>query len=83
MARRQTFLPFSPPDLSDSERNEVLSTLNDDWITTGPRTKRFEEELASFVVARAAIAVNSYTAATMAAPAAHGIGPGTRSLQRP
>jgi dTDP-4-amino-4,6-dideoxygalactose transaminase len=73
---RSTFLPFSPPDLEAAEVDEVLDTLRSDWITTGPKTKRFEDQFAAYVGAPAAAAVNSCTAATMVALAAFGIGPG-------
>lgn len=60
---RSEFLPFFKPLLSDAEINEVVETLRSGWLTTGPRTKRFEEEFADFVGAKYAIAVNSATAA--------------------
>ena len=41
---RQTFLPFSPPLIGDEEIAEVLDTLRSDWITTGPKMKRFEQD---------------------------------------
>ena len=39
-------IPFSPPDISDEEIKEVVDTLKSGWITTGPKTKLFENELA-------------------------------------
>ena len=36
-------IPFSPPDISESEINEVIETLRSGWITTGPRTKELEK----------------------------------------
>jgi dTDP-4-amino-4,6-dideoxygalactose transaminase len=73
---RASFLSFSPPDLGADELDEVIDTLRSDWITTGPKTKRFEDEFAAYVGAPAGAAVNSCTAATMVALAALGIGPG-------
>jgi dTDP-4-amino-4,6-dideoxygalactose transaminase len=73
---RSTFLPFSPPDIGDAERAQVMEALNSGWITTGPKVKRFEEEFAAFVGAPAAAAVNSCTAATIVSLAACGIGAG-------
>ena len=42
-------IKFSPPDISDLEINEVVATLKSGWITTGPRTKKLEKELAGFI----------------------------------
>ena len=41
-------IPFSPPDISDLEINEVVEALKSGWITTGPRTKELERRLADF-----------------------------------
>ena len=41
-------IAFSPPDITEQEINEVTDTLRSGWITTGPKTKRFEEEIAGF-----------------------------------
>ena len=41
-------IPFSPPDITEEEINEVVDTLRSGWITTGPKTKKFEEEIAGF-----------------------------------
>ena len=73
---RSEFLPFSPPTLSDEDLAEVLDTLRSDWITTGPKTKLFEEHFAEYVHSPAAIAVSSCTDALQVALAALGIGPG-------
>ena len=73
---RNTFLPFSPPLIGDEEIAEVLDTLRSDWITTGPKVKRFEQEFAEFIGAPAALAVSSATDAMQVALAALGIGPG-------
>jgi dTDP-4-amino-4,6-dideoxygalactose transaminase len=73
---RKTFLPFSPPLIGEEEIAEVVDTLRSDWITTGPKVRRFEEEFAAAVDAPAALAVNSCTAALHVALAALGIGPG-------
>ncbi|MCS7069152.1 MAG: DegT/DnrJ/EryC1/StrS aminotransferase family protein [Meiothermus sp.] len=73
---RSTFLPFSPPLIGDEEIAEVVDTLRSDWITTGPKTKRFEAEFGQYVEAPAALAVNSCTAALHTALVALGIGPG-------
>ncbi len=81
--KRDTFLPFSPPNISEDEIEEVVKVLRSPWITTGPKTKQFESEFASFVGAEAALAVNSCTAALHIALAAHGIGPGDEVITTP
>jgi dTDP-4-amino-4,6-dideoxygalactose transaminase len=62
-ARRRDFLPFNPPLVEEEEIREVVDTLRSPWITTGPKTRRFEEEFATFVRAPGALALNSCTAA--------------------
>ena len=42
-------VPFSPPDISELEINEVAEALRSGWITTGPRTKRLEKEIAEWI----------------------------------
>ena len=42
-------IPFSPPDMSELEVEEVADCLRSGWITTGPRTKRLEKELAAYI----------------------------------
>lgn len=73
---RNSFLPFSPPLIGEEEIAEVIDTLRSDWITTGPKVKRFEEEFAAFVNGPEALAVSSCTAALHLALLALGIGPG-------
>lgn len=71
------FLPFALPDIGDDEINEVLDSLRSGWLTTGPKTRRFEEDFAGFVGDGVeAIAVNSATAGLHLALEAAGIGPG-------
>ena len=38
-------IPFSPPDITEDEINEVIDTLKSGWITTGPKTKELERRL--------------------------------------
>jgi dTDP-4-amino-4,6-dideoxygalactose transaminase len=73
---RTTFLSFSPPNLGPEEIAEVVDTLKTDWITTGPKARRFEQEFATFVGAEAALAVFSATDALQVGLAALGVGPG-------
>ncbi|MGW5891930.1 DegT/DnrJ/EryC1/StrS family aminotransferase [Priestia megaterium] len=56
-------VPFSPPDISEAEINEVIDTLKSGWITTGPKTKLLERKIAEFTNASRAVCVNSATAA--------------------
>jgi len=80
---RKTFLPFSPSLIGEEEIAEVVDTLRSDWITTGPKVKRFEQEFATAVDAPAALAVNSCTAALHVALASLGIGPGDAVITTP
>jgi len=73
---RNSYLAFSAPFIGDSEINEVLDTLRSDWITTGPKVKKFEKEFAEYVKSPAALAVSSATDAMQVAFAAYGIGQG-------
>jgi dTDP-4-amino-4,6-dideoxygalactose transaminase len=73
---RETPLPFSPPNVGEEEIAEVVATLRSDWITTGPRTRSFEERFAGAVDAPGALALSSCTAALHVALAALGVGPG-------
>jgi len=56
-------IPFSPPDITDEEINEVIDTLKSGWITTGPKTKLFEKQIAEFCNTSRAVCLNSATAA--------------------
>lgn len=69
-------VPYFRPIISDDEIEEVVKCLRSGWLTTGPRTKEFETQFASYVRARHAIAVNSCTAALHLAVEALGLGPG-------
>jgi len=82
-ARRATFLPFSPPTISEEEIAAVADTLRSDWITTGPKTKRFESEFAHYLGAESALALNSCTAGLHLALVALDIGPGDEVITTP
>jgi dTDP-4-amino-4,6-dideoxygalactose transaminase len=73
---RAEFLPFASPDISEAEIAEVTDTLRGGWLTTGPKTRRFEEEFAAYVGMKHAVAVNSCTAALHLALEAVGVGQG-------
>ena len=80
---RNAFLAFSPPLLGQEEIDEVIDTLRSDWITTGPKVKRFEQDFAAYTGAPAALAVSSATDAMQVALAALGIGPGDEVITTP
>ena len=67
---------FSPPDISETEINEVAEALRSGWITTGPRVKEFEKNIASYVGVNKACCLNSQTACAEMALRILGIGPG-------
>ncbi len=81
--RRTEFLPFSPPLIGEEEIAEVVDTLRSSWITTGPKTKRFETDFAAAVRAPGALALNSCTAALHTALVTLGIGPGDEVITTP
>ena len=56
-------IPFSPPDISEKEIEQVIDTLRSGWITTGPKTKQFEKEIANLCKTEKAVCLNSATAA--------------------
>ena len=55
-------IPFSPPDMSEAEINEVAEALRSGWITTGPKTKEFERLIAMCCQTDQAVCLNSATA---------------------
>lgn len=62
MATIEKLIPFSPPDISEEEINEVAEALRSGWITTGPRTKRLEKLIANYVGTEMCVCLNSQTA---------------------
>lgn len=72
----QRTITFSPPDISQAEIDEVVDTLKSGWITTGPKTKKLEQELATFIGVDQVACVNSATAALECILRLLGIGPG-------
>ena len=69
-------IPFSPPDISEEEIDEVVDTLKSGWITTGPKTKLFESEIAKLCGTKKAVCLNSATAALELILRVLGIGEG-------
>lgn len=69
-------IPFSPPNITDQEINEVVDALKSGWITTGPKTKQFEKDIADYCNTKKAVALNSATAGMELTLRLLGVGPG-------
>lgn len=69
-------VPFSPPDMTEAEAAEVRDAILSGWITTGPRTKKLEKEVAEFVGVQKAVCLNSQTACGEMALRLLGVGEG-------
>ena len=67
---------FSPPDISELEIQEVAEALRSGWITTGPRTKQLEKDIAQYVGTELCVCLNSQTACAEMALRVLGVGPG-------
>ncbi len=77
------FLNFAPPFIGEEEVAEVVDTLRSGWLTTGPKTERFEKELATYVGAQEGLALNSCTAALHLGLNVLGVGPGEGVITSP
>ncbi|MDH4189224.1 MAG: DegT/DnrJ/EryC1/StrS family aminotransferase [Betaproteobacteria bacterium] len=78
------FLPFALPDIGDAEIDEVVDSLRSGWVTTGPKTKRFEGDFAAFLGGGVdAVAVNSATAGLHLALEAVGVREGDEVVTTP
>jgi dTDP-4-amino-4,6-dideoxygalactose transaminase len=74
---QKQFVPFAVPDIGEDEIAEVVDSLRSGWLTTGPKTRRFEADFARFLGGDVqAVAVNSATAGLHLALEALGLGPG-------
>ena len=69
-------IPFSPPDITEAEIEEVATALRSGWITTGPKTKEFEHKIAEYCCVNKAVCLNSQTACAEMALRILGIGEG-------
>lgn len=69
-------IPFSPPDMSEAEVQEVAEALRSGWITTGPKTKEFERQIADYCCTNRAVCLNSATACMEMILHVLGVGPG-------
>ena len=79
----EEFLPFSRPSISREAIEEVVACLESGWITTGPRVKKFEEELRRYFNAPHALALSSATAGLHLALAALELKPGDEVITTP
>lgn len=80
---RDTYLPFSQPDITQREIDEVVDTLKSGWLTSGRKCARFEENFAAYVGAAHAVAVSSGTAALFLSLLVEGVGPGDEVVTTP
>lgn len=69
-------IPFSPPRIDQKTIDEVVDTLQSGWITTGPKTKRFEKEITAYCGHQATLCLNSATAGLEIMLRWFGVGPG-------
>lgn len=76
MEENRKNIPFSPPDISESEIAEVAAALKSGWITTGPRTKQLEKYIAEWIGTEKCVCLNSQTACAETALRIMGIGQG-------
>ena len=75
MNKKLKKIPFSPPDMTEAEINQVADALRSGWITTGPKTKEFERQIAAYVGTNKAVCLSSATAALEMALRLIGVGP--------
>ncbi len=76
MTENKRMIPFSPPDISELEVEEVAAALRSGWITTGPRTKQLEKNIAAWIGTEKCVCLNSQTACAEMALHVMGIGEG-------
>jgi dTDP-4-amino-4,6-dideoxygalactose transaminase len=80
---REQFLPYNLPDLGRGEEEAVVSALRSHWISRGPQTAQFEEDLSSYLGGERVLALSSCTAGMHLALLAMGIGPGDEVITTP
>jgi len=81
--KRKEYLPFSRPSIGQEEIDEIVDTLRSGWITSGPKTRRFEDEFRAYVGCKHAIALSSATGGLHLGLMAMGIGPGDEVVTSP
>lgn len=82
-ARREEFLVFGSPLISEDEIEEVVATLRSGWIGTGPRVHQFQQDFKNYVGGDHAVALNSCTAALHLSLLGAGVGPGDEVITTP
>ena len=80
---KKRLIPFSPPDITRTEIKAVINTLKSGWITTGPKTKQLEVEIAKYCDTQKAICLNSATAGLELILRIFDIGPGDEVITTP
>jgi len=80
---RDSFLPYGRQWLDENEINEVLDSLKSDWITTGPKMRKFEADFKDFIGSKYSVAVNSGTAALHISTSSIDINPGDEVITTP
>ena len=75
---RMAKIEFSPPDISENEISKVVEVMKSGWITTGPKTKEFEHNIAEYCgnSSKKAVCLNSATVCMEMALRLFGIGEG-------
>ena len=73
-------IQFSPPDMTELEIEEAIEVLRSGWITTGPKTKKLEQQIANYCQVNQSVCLNSQTACAEMALRVLGIGPGDEVL---
>ena len=76
MSMKLRNVPFSPPDMTEAEANEVRDAILSGWITTGPRTKKLEKLISEYVHTEKTVCLNSATASMEMVLRVLGVGPG-------
>lgn len=76
MNKKLKNVPFSPPDMTEAEANEVRNVILSGWITTGPQTKKLEQIISDYVGTKKTVCLNSATAAMEMVLHVLGVGPG-------
>ena len=81
--RRRSFLPFHRPAMGKEEEKELIRTLRSGWLTKGPKTEKFEDEIKGYVSSKYAVGTNSCTAALELSLMAIGIKRGDEIITTP
>ncbi len=79
----EKFISFAPPLIGEEEIAEAVDTLRSGWLTTGPKTEKFEKKLCEYLGAKKGVPVNSCTSALHLAVHALGLGPGQGVVTTP